>query len=140
MLRHLSIRDFVIVDRLELDFEAGFGALTGETGAGKTLVVGAIDLLLGGRADSSLVRRGATEAVVEGRFEVDGEELILTRVVPAEGRSRAYVNGHMATAATLAEQTAALVDLHGQHAHQSLLSARCSATRSIASPAPTSAP
>ena len=123
-LVELAVTDLGIIHQLSLVLGPGMTALTGETGAGKTLVVGAIDLLLGGRADSSLVRRGATEAVVEGRFEVDGEELILTRVVPAEGRSRAYVNGHMATAATLAEQTAALVDLHGQHAHQSLLSAR----------------
>lgn len=123
-LVELAVTDLGIIHQLSLVLGSGMTALTGETGAGKTLVVGAIDLLLGGRADNALVRRGAQEAVVEGRFEIDGEELILTRVVPAEGRSRAYVNGHMATAAGLAEQTAALVDLHGQHAHQSLLSAR----------------
>lgn len=123
-LVELAVTDLGIIHQLSLVLGSGMTALTGETGAGKTLVVGAIDLLLGGRADNALVRRGAKEAVVEGRFEVDGEELILTRIVPAEGRSRAYVNGHMATASALAEQTAALVDLHGQHAHQSLLSAR----------------
>ncbi|MEZ5178477.1 MAG: DNA repair protein RecN [Acidimicrobiales bacterium] len=123
-LVELAVTDLGIIHQLSLVLGSGMTALTGETGAGKTLVVGAIDLLLGGRADNALVRRGAKEAVVEGRFEVDGEELILTRVVPAEGRSRAYVNGHMATASALAQQTAAIVDLHGQHAHQSLLSAR----------------
>ena len=123
-LVELAVTDLGIIHQLSLVLGSGMTALTGETGAGKTLVVGAIDLLLGGRADNARVRHGAKEAVVEGRFEVDGEEVILTRVVPAEGRSRAYVNGHMATAAALAEQTAALVDLHGQHAHQSLLSAR----------------
>ena len=123
-LVELAVSDLGIIESLSLVLGPGMTALTGETGAGKTMVVGAIDLLLGGRADSSIVRHGAAEAVIEGRFEVDDEELILTRVVPAEGRSRAYVNGRMATAAVLAEQTAALVDLHGQHAHQSLLAAR----------------
>ena len=123
-LLELAVADVGIIERLALVLGPGMTALTGETGAGKTMVVGAIDLLLGGRADSSIVRHGAAEAVIEGRFEVHDEELILTRVVPADGRSRAYVNGRMATAAALAEQTAALVDLHGQHAHQSLLAAR----------------
>jgi DNA repair protein RecN (Recombination protein N) len=120
-LVELAVTDLGIIDHLGLVLGAGMTALTGETGAGKTMVVGAIDLLLGGRADASVVRTGAAEAVVEGRFEVDGEELILTRVVPADGRSRAYVDGRMATAAALAERAGALVDLHGQHAHQSLL-------------------
>ena len=77
----------------------------------------------------AMVRSGAAEAVVEGRFELDGEELILTRVVPRDGRSRAYVDGRMATATALAEAAAPLVDLHGQHAHQSLLGARDPARR-----------
>jgi DNA repair protein RecN (Recombination protein N) len=123
-LVELAVTDLGIIDRLSLVLGPGMTALTGETGAGKTMVVGAIDLLLGGRADPAMVRAGATEAVVEGRFEVGDDELILTRVVPADGRSRAYVNGRMATATALAEQAAALVDLHGQHAHQSLLSPR----------------
>src|SRR5437764_2941830 len=98
-------------------------ALTGETGAGKTLVVEAIELLVGGRAGGVLVRRGADEARVEGRFVVGGQERVLARVVPARGRSRAYIDGRMAAAAELASVGADLVDLHGQHAHQSLLSA-----------------
>ncbi|QXC62029.1 DNA repair protein RecN [Aquihabitans sp. G128] len=123
-LVELAVTDLGIIDHLSLVLGPGMTALTGETGAGKTMVVGAIDLLLGGRADAGLVRAGASEAVVEGRFDLDGEELILTRIVPAEGRSRAYVNGRMATAAALADEAVALVDLHGQHAHQSLLATR----------------
>lgn len=121
-LVELGVVDLGIIDRMSLVLGTGMTALTGETGAGKTMVVGAIDLLLGGRADATLVRAGAAEAVVEGRFDVDGDELILTRVVPADGRSRAYVNGRMATAAALADAAGRLVELHGQHAHQSLLS------------------
>lgn len=123
-LLELAVTDLGTIDRMSIVFGDGVTALTGETGAGKTMVVGAIDLLLGGRADAGLVRSGAAEAVVEGRFDLDGEELVLARVVPQDGRSRAYVNGRMATATALAEAAAPLVDLHGQHAHQSLLSAR----------------
>ncbi|MEO6629127.1 MAG: DNA repair protein RecN, partial [Aquihabitans sp.] len=120
-LVELAVTDLGIIDHLRLHLGPGMTALTGETGAGKTMVVGAIDLLLGGRADSTVVRPGAKEAVVEGRFVINGDELVLTRVIPAEGRSRAYVDGRMATAAILAERTSPLVDLHGQHTHQSLL-------------------
>jgi DNA repair protein RecN (Recombination protein N) len=120
-LVELAVTDLGIIEHLRLVFGPGMTALTGETGAGKTLLVGAIDLLLGGRADVGMVRTGASEAVVEGRFLVDNEELVLSRVVPVDGRSRAYVNGRMATAAALAEQARRLVDLHGQHAHQALL-------------------
>ena len=123
MLHELAVSDLGVIDDVRLLLQPGMTALTGETGAGKTMIVGAIDLLVGGRADSVLVRPGATEATVEGRFDLDGEEIVLTRVVPADGRSRAYVNGRMATAAVLAEWGARLVDLHGQHAHQSLLAA-----------------
>jgi len=123
-LVELAVTDLGIIDRMSIVLGSGVTALTGETGAGKTMVVGAIDLLLGGRADAGLVRDGAEQAVVEGRFEVDGSELVLSRVVPREGRSRAYVNGRMATAAALADAAGPLVDLHGQHAHQSLLNAR----------------
>lgn len=121
MLHELAVRNIGVIDELTLEVPAGMIALTGETGAGKTLLVDAISLLVGGRADPSVVRAGADEAVVDGRFEVDGEEVVLTRVVPAQGRSRAYVNGRPATASQLAELGARLVDLHGQHTHQSLL-------------------
>src|SRR5664279_3119149 len=103
--------------------EGGLTAITGETGAGKTLVVGALELLAGTRADTSSVRPGAAEARVEGRFEdpLTGEEVVVARVVPAEGRSRAYIDGRLATVSELADLGARLIDLHGQHAHQSLL-------------------
>lgn len=123
MLVELSVRDLGVIENLSLVLGPGMTALTGETGAGKTLVVQAIQLLTGGKADPGLVRAGASEAVVEGRF-IDGqEEVVMTRVIPAVGRSRAYLNGRMASAANLADTGSRLVDLHGQHAHQSLLSA-----------------
>ena len=123
MLSELHIEDLGIIDRLDLVLGNGLTVLTGETGAGKTMLVEAISLLVGGRADAGRVRAGATEARVEGRFVSDENEVILCRVVPVTGRSRAYVNGRLATVAQLAEYGAELVDLHGQHAHQSLLGA-----------------
>ena len=121
MLSELHIENLGVIERLDLVLGPGFTVLTGETGAGKTMLVGAIELLLGGRADASLVRPGADEARVEGRFVVGDDEILLGRVIPADGRSRAYVNGRMATVASLLEHGERLVDLHGQHAHQSLL-------------------
>jgi DNA repair protein RecN (Recombination protein N) len=123
VLHELAISDLGVIDRLELVLSSGMTAVTGETGAGKTMVVEAISLLMGGRADGSVVRTGADEAVVEGRFVTGDEEHVLRRVVPREGRSRAYIDGRLATVGLLAEIGATLVDLHGQHAHQSLLSA-----------------
>ncbi len=122
MLVELHVVDLGIVADLDLVLGEGLTAITGETGAGKTLLVEAVDLLVGGRADAALVRDGADEARVEGRFvDAEGVETVLTRVVPRDGRSRAYVDGRLATAGELAERGRRLVDLHGQHAHQSLL-------------------
>ncbi|MEL6984706.1 MAG: AAA family ATPase, partial [Actinomycetota bacterium] len=121
MLLELAVANLGVIEKVTLDIPPGMIALTGETGAGKTLLVDAINLLVGGRSDPGLVRPGASEATIDGRFLVDGEELVLSRVVPADGRSRAYVNGRPSTASALAELGARLVDLHGQHAHQSLL-------------------
>ncbi|HUF85440.1 MAG TPA: DNA repair protein RecN [Acidimicrobiia bacterium] len=123
MLVELRVAELGIVADLTLVLGPGLTAITGETGAGKTLLVEAVDLFVGGRADASIVRDGAKEARVEGRFvdEETGEEVILARTVPVDGRSRAYVDGRLATVGELAERGAALVDLHGQHAHQSLL-------------------
>lgn len=129
MITELVVTDLGVFSSARLVLGPGLHALTGETGAGKSLVVGAIELLLGARADSSAVRPGADEAVVDGRFlDADGEEVVLSRVVPAAsagqgGRSRAYVNGRPVTATELAERGAGLVELHGQHAHQQLLQA-----------------
>jgi DNA repair protein RecN (Recombination protein N) len=134
VLEELAVRDLGVIDQLRLVLRPGMTALTGETGAGKTLLVDAIELLVGGRADPSLVRAGAEEALVEGRFALDGiegaehdgdggadREVVLARAIPATGRSRAYVNGRLATVAELRAWGERLVDLHGQHAHQSLL-------------------
>jgi len=123
MLVELHVVDLGIVADLNLVLGPGLTAITGETGAGKTLLVEAVELLVGGRADVGLVRDGASEARVEGRFvhPETGEETVLARVVPRDGRSRAYLDGRLATVGELAEAGRALVDLHGQHAHQSLL-------------------
>ncbi|HEV2993829.1 MAG TPA: DNA repair protein RecN [Acidimicrobiia bacterium] len=124
LLRELHVTDLGIVDDLTLLLGPGLTAITGETGAGKTLLVEALDLLLGGRADASLVRQGAAEARVEGRFErADGTEQVLARVLPADGRTRAYVDGRLATVGELAAEGAHLVELHAQHAQQRLFAA-----------------
>jgi DNA repair protein RecN (Recombination protein N) len=146
MLQRLFIRDFVIVDRLELEFAAGFGALTGETGAGKSILIDALSLALGERADASVVRSGGERAEVAAEFAVAADAPITTwlqqndfdgstgtcllrRVVDGGGRSRAYINGAPATVAQMKEAAEFLADIHGQHAHQSLL--RTDAQRNI---------
>jgi DNA repair protein RecN (Recombination protein N) len=121
VLLELAVRDLGVIADLRLVLGPGMTALTGETGAGKTMVVDAIELLVGGRADPVLVRTGADEAWVEGRFVRGDDEVVLARVVPRSGRSRAYIDGRLATAGELGAIAAELVDLHGQHAHQSLL-------------------
>lgn len=123
MLLELRVENLGIIEELEIVVERGLTAITGETGAGKTLVVEALELLAGARADAALVRPGTPEARVEGRFEdpTTGEELVVARAVPADGRSRAYIDGRLATAGELADLGARLIDLHGQHTHQSLL-------------------
>src|SRR5260221_530059 len=140
MLSHLSIRDFAIVDRLELEFRPGFTALTGETGAGKSILIDALSLALGDRAGSEQVRSEAERADVTADFSIEGlpelgrwlgeqalegdvNRLLLRRVVDRSGRSRGFVNGHAATINQLREAGERLVDIHGQHAHQSLLKA-----------------
>jgi DNA repair protein RecN (Recombination protein N) len=128
MLVELSISGLGVIESANVVFGAGLTVLSGETGAGKTMIVEALQLLLGGRADPGVVRHGSGEARVEGRFVVgeaqhDGaREMVLCRVVPLDGRSRAYIDGRLATAAQLAELGAELVELHGQHAHQQLVS------------------
>ncbi len=121
MIIELTVSNLGVIDTASLELPEGMIALTGETGAGKTLLVDAINLLVGGRADPGMVRAGADEATIDGRFEYGGEEYILTRVIQVAGRSKGYINGRPATAANLAELGAKLVDLHGQHTHQSLL-------------------
>lgn len=127
MLVELSIENLGIIESSRIAFEDGFTAFTGETGAGKTMLVEAINLIVGRRSESSVIRDGANEARVEARFvqQIDGaeQEIILCRVISREGRGRAYVNDRMATVAMLSEIGESLVDIHGQHAHQRLLSA-----------------
>jgi len=136
MLRTLSIRDFVIVDAIELDLSSGFTVFTGETGAGKSILIDALALALGGRGDASVVREGAQKADIAAEFTADDEVrrwldgnefdtgeggVLLRRVIDNAGRSKAFINGVAATATQLRDLGEMLVDIHGQHAHQSLL-------------------
>jgi DNA repair protein RecN (Recombination protein N) len=138
MLKFLAIRDFVIVSSLELDFSAGFTALTGETGAGKSILIDALSLALGERGDVSMVRNGCERAEIAAEFDVsalpqvqtwlreqelegDAGVCLLRRVLDAGGRSRGFINGRSATLQQLREAGDQLLDIHGQHAHQSLL-------------------
>ncbi|MDO8848571.1 MAG: DNA repair protein RecN [Coriobacteriia bacterium] len=122
MLSELHVKDLALVEDVWLELGPGLTVLTGETGAGKTVLVSALKLLLGERADSTLVREGAEEAVVEGRFVIDGRDVLVRRRLSAEGRSRCSVDGEMATVTMLADLLGPHVDLHGQHEHQALLS------------------
>ena len=138
MLRSLSIRDFVIVDRMELEFSSGFTVLTGETGTGKSILIEALALVLGERADAIVVRSGAERAEISAEFDTerqretdrwlaendlsgDDGSCLIRRVIEASGRSRGLVNGRPVTLAQLRELGEFLVDIHGQHQHQSLL-------------------
>ncbi|MFD1559177.1 DNA repair protein RecN [Paraburkholderia silviterrae] len=138
MLRHLSIRDFVIVAALDLEFDQGFSVFSGETGAGKSILIDALALTLGARADAGVVRTGETRADITAEFDApphvalwleeqalatpDGEDTVmLRRVVDSGGRSRAFINGTPATLAQMRDVGERLVDIHGQHAHQLLM-------------------
>ena len=137
MLRALHIRDFVIVTEADITFDAGFTVFSGETGAGKSILIDALALTLGERADSAVLREGASRAEISAVFEAPEalvrwltehdlhaeHELVLRRVIDAQGRSRAYVNGSAVTLTQLREIGEYLIDIHGQHAHQSLLRA-----------------
>jgi DNA repair protein RecN (Recombination protein N) len=121
MLRFLSIRRLAVIDSVDMEFDPGLNVLTGETGAGKSILVGAVGLLLGGRASGDLVRTGEDTATVEALFDRNGEETAVRREITAQGRSRAFVNGSLTTAAALKDLSSALIELHGQHEHQTLL-------------------
>jgi DNA repair protein RecN (Recombination protein N) len=121
MLRYLRIRNLAVIEQVQVEFEPGLNVLTGETGAGKSVLVEAVGLLLGGRASSDLVRTGADMAQVEAQFQDGDTEVVLRREVTAQGRSRAFVNGALVTAGALREFSDRLVELHGQHEHQILM-------------------
>jgi len=138
LLRALEIRDFVIVERASLELEPGFSVLTGETGAGKSILVDAIELLVGARTEAGVVREGCERAELSAEFDFENDspaaswvvanelngdpgQLILRRTIDRSGRTRCFINGHSATLAQLKELGELLVDIHGQHAHQSLL-------------------
>ena len=121
MLRFLRVAHLATIDSVEVEFDAGLNVLTGETGAGKSILVGAVGLLLGGRASAELVRTGESAATIEAVFETGESEVLIRREITAQGRSRAFVNGELATAAALKELAAELIELHGQHEHQTLL-------------------
>ena len=122
MIRFLSVSHLAVIDRLELEFGPGLTVLTGETGAGKSILVGAVGLLVGGRASADLVRTGEETATVQAVFDKpDGGEVLVRREISAQGRSRAFVDGALVTSAALRDAAGALVDLHGQHEHQMLL-------------------
>src|SRR5205823_2931601 len=140
MLRHLRVTNFAILSDVAIELGEGMNVLTGETGAGKSLIVEAVNLLRGGRASADIPRAGADEAVVEAAVEVpedlrarvagvlegaglpsEGDEVFIRRVIQRGGRSRCYVNGALTTAARLAELGALLIDLSGQHQHQGLV-------------------
>jgi len=121
MLRFLGIKRLAVIDAVEVEFGPGLNVLTGETGAGKSILVEAVGLLLGGRASGDLVRTGEETATIEAIFESGGEELLIRREITAQGRSRAYINGELATAGALKELSSRLIELHGQHEHHTLL-------------------
>jgi DNA repair protein RecN (Recombination protein N) len=121
MLRFLRIRNLAVIETVEVEFEPGFNVLTGETGAGKSIVVEAVGLLLGARSSAELVRTGEAHAAIEAIFEHDGSETLVRRELTSQGRSRSFIGGALATAAALRELSAKLVELHGQHEHQALL-------------------
>ena len=136
MLRSLVIRDFVIVDTLELDFESGFTALTGETGAGKSIMIDALSLALGGRAEANVVRVGKARAEIAAEFDLsqiksarnwlrdneladdDRNMVLFRRVLDAGGRSKAFINGTSVTLTQMRDLAERLMDVHGQHEHQ----------------------
>lgn len=135
MLRTLHVRDFVIVDQATIDFDSGFTVFSGETGAGKSILIDALSLVLGARGDAKAIREGCPRTEVSAHFDCEqdiqnwlrerdfdvADELILRRLIDLQGRNRSYINGSAATLTQLRELGELLVDIHGQHAHQSLM-------------------
>ncbi len=121
MINHISIRDFAIIENTEIDFHSGLNILTGETGAGKSIVIEAVSLALGARADTAFIRSGCEKAVVQLTGDIDGEETVITREVSSSGKNLCRLNGDLVTLAQLNAYCRKLADIHGQYEHQSLL-------------------
>src|SRR6186997_2970234 len=135
MLRFLRIEHLAVIEAVQVEFEPGLNVLTGETGAGKSMLVEAVGLLMGGRASADLIRTGESQAHVQAEFAnwgltpvlargsdpEDASTLIVRREITAQGRSRAFLNDTLVTATALGDAAAPLVELHGQHEHQTLL-------------------
>ena len=117
MLKRLTIQNYVLIESLDIEFPAGLIIITGETGAGKSIMLGALSLLLGAKSDVSVLKDNTRNCVVEGEFEIDGEELLLRRVVSPAGRTRNFINDEPATLAALTEISSTIVDIHAQHQH-----------------------
>lgn len=123
MLKRLSIQNYALIENLDIEFPAGLVIITGETGAGKSIMLGALSLLLGAKGDVSALKDSGRNCVVEGEFEVDGQELILRRVISPAGRTRNFINDEPATLASLTEISSRIVDIHAQHQHLLLTNA-----------------
>ena len=121
MIKHISIENFAVIEKAEIDFDEGFSVITGETGSGKSVVIEAISLALGSRADSSFVRHGADKAVVQLAADLDGEEVAIRREISASGRNLCRLNGEIVTLAELSKVCARLAEIHGQYDNQTLL-------------------
>ncbi len=121
MISRLSVRNYALIDEIEIEFGRGFTVLTGETGAGKSIIIDALSLVLGDRAYSNMIREGFDFAHVEATFTNDGEEIVVKREVARDGRNRIFINGERSTVKALREKISNLVDIHGQHEHQRLL-------------------
>src|SRR5213593_1234440 len=134
MLRFLRVRNFALIDQLEIHFEGGFNLLSGETGAGKSIIVDALGLLAGSKASSEMVRSGENRAIVEAIFETDlkdeldrlgldsdGPEVIIRREISSDERNRVYINNQPTTVSALRQLAPSLLDIHGQHEQQTLL-------------------
>ena len=121
MIDHISIKNFATIENTEIDLNNGLNIITGETGAGKSIVIEAVSLALGSRADSSYVRTGAAKALIQLSATLDGQELVITREISAAGKNLCRINGELVTLAEVNRLAARLADVHGQYDNQSLL-------------------
>jgi len=121
MISHIRIKDFAIIDTVELDFHDGLNIITGETGAGKSIIIEAVSLALGSRADTAFIRSGKDKAVVQMAADLDGEDYVITRELSATGKNICKINGEIVPLSQLNQLCRRIADVHGQYDHQSLL-------------------